>query len=252
MTRAPIALPISTAVTRPRRQRRAQGASRPLAGAPDGSARNAGCRTQPETRRRSRNPSPPRSHHRGSVEHDLLGVTTAGAQYREDALTGPQVADGSPGLDHLAGGFKPGRKWKRRLDLVAPANHHRVGKINARRTHPNAHLMRLLASGSPPLRLNVSGRPILGSGSPSSPAPSPAPDGPVDDDCKSPAMGVSLRQSACEGCTIRRFSRGSQIREIRLAHIAIVSIDDAPRLNAMTRQMTPIQSRSSPRSTATA
>jgi hypothetical protein len=68
-------------------------------------------------------------HHRGSVEHDLLGVTAAGAQYREDAFSYPQVADGSAGLDDLAGGFKPGRKGKLRLDLVAAANHQRVGKL---------------------------------------------------------------------------------------------------------------------------
>jgi hypothetical protein len=58
-------------------------------------------------------------------------------------LSRPQVADASAGLDDLAGSFKPRRKGKRRLDLVAAANHQGVSKIDARRTHSNAHLMRL-------------------------------------------------------------------------------------------------------------
>jgi hypothetical protein len=68
-------------------------------------------------------------HYRGSVEHDLLGVAAPGAQHREDALSDPQVADGRAALDDLAGGFKPGRKGEWRLDLVAAANHQRVGKL---------------------------------------------------------------------------------------------------------------------------
>src|SRR5437763_15490873 len=54
-------------------------------------------------------------------------------------------------------------------------------------------------------------------------------------------MGITPRQCTCDRCKVALSSRGAQIMEIRLArhggHIAIVSIDNGPRLNAMTRQM---------------
>ena len=77
-----------------------------------------------------------------NVTVTALGGAGAGRRFfagGADNVVPANISD-VPGL--VASGWLPGVKGNGGL-TVAAANHQRVSKIDARRTHPNAHLMRL-------------------------------------------------------------------------------------------------------------
>jgi len=82
-------------------------------------------------------------HHRGGVEHDLLGIAAAVAQHRERPLPDPQAIDRAACLDNLAGGFEPRGERELRLHLIGAADHQAVGEVDARGADPEAYLVLL-------------------------------------------------------------------------------------------------------------
>ena len=180
-------------------------------------------------------------HHRGGVEHNLLGVAAAVAKNRERPLPDPQAIDRNAGLDDLTGGFEPRGEWERRPHLISAADHQAVGEVDAGGVDPDAHLVPLEARA-----LGLFEPKQIGS------APLPA-----TDRLHFLLLAYASRPRRRYRKTIRsgRLTGGrrrpstavlgdaawSPVMEIRLArhgrHVTIVTIDNQPRLNAMTRGM---------------
>jgi hypothetical protein len=106
---------------------------------------------------------------RSGVENDFFGIPAAIAQNRKHPLTNPQFSDGVVRLDDDASGLETRDKRKRRFNLVGAGDHQAIGKVDASRVYPNAHLVRLQFAPFHILKPeHIRGCPILGTGPPSS------------------------------------------------------------------------------------